>query len=234
MADNTVTPQRTKALLWNKEALDEFDTAERVARAAKDPKYTQVLADRDLPAGAAAALEALVTAARGFSAGAVKVSAEAEGSTRTESAERTALVAALRGVQAAARQKHAQSAPEKLKTFGIGTRLGTIGFARLTGIADAVLDTLTGDTLPGIKAAQQQELKDALAAYRSADANQGTAQSTATALRTQRDATLKEIKAARQTIQFAAEGAWPYSNSNNAAAREAFQLPLGKPFTGGR
>ena len=224
--------KRTTPLLWNKVALDEFDTAERVAKAVKLPEYAPALAKREITTQLADDLLAKITTARGFADDAVQTSTEGLGSTRTESVERTALMAAVREVQASARQKHAATAPEKLRDYGIGTRLGSIGFARLTGIVEAIYNKTGDEALPGITAAKRDALHAALEAYKSADTSQGAKRSSASGLRAQRDEALKEIKAMRRTLQFAAEAQWPSTNPESKAAREAFQLPAGKPFVG--
>lgn len=239
-SDDTTTPsdrtttKRAVALLWSTEALAEFDTAERVARAAKDPAFAPNLATRDVTAATADALHALIATARTLSSEAVQVSTDSQTATRTESAERTEVLVRIAEVQAAARQKYALTAPERLAQFGIGARLRSLGFVKLVGVVESILSTLATEALPGITPARVQALQDAIAAYRTADATQTTRRSTASTLRSQRDATLKQIKAARQTIQFAADGAWPYTDPTSAAARAAFLLPASKPFTGGR
>jgi hypothetical protein len=230
--DDNGTKKRVKPLLWNKVALEEFDTAERVAKAVKHPDYASALVVREVTAAQADALLALLATARGFSDDAVQTSTESMGSTRTESAERSALMVAIREVQAAARQKHAATHPEKLRDYGIGVPLGSMGFVRLTGIAEAIYEKTGDETLPGITEAKRDTLHAALDAYKTADTTQGAKRSGASVLRTQRDQTLKEIKAARRTVQFAADAQWPYTTPENQAAREAFQLPTNKPFTG--
>lgn len=224
--------KRMTPLLWNKVALDEFDTAERVANAVKNPSYAPALAARDVTEAQADALLAKITTARGFADDAVQTSTEGLVSTRTESVERTALMAAVREVQASARQKHAATHPEKLRDYAIGVRLGSLGFARLTGVVEAIYNKTGDEALPGITAAKRDALHAALETYKSADTSQGAKRSKASVLRTQRDEALKEIKAMRRTLQFAAEAQWPSTNPESKAAREAFQLPSGKPFVG--
>jgi hypothetical protein len=227
---DAVDKKRAKPLLWNKVALEEFDIAERVANAVKNPSYAGALATREVTTEQADVLLDLIANARTLANDAVQTSTEGIMGTRTESAERTALLEAVREVQAAARQKHDATHPEKLRDYGIGVRLTSMGFVSLTGVVEAIYNKTGDEALPGITEAKRTALLAALTAYKAADSTQGAKRSGASALRTQRDEVLKEIKAARRTIQFAADAQWPFSSSNNAAARAAFQLPLGKPF----
>ncbi|MCX6368863.1 MAG: hypothetical protein NTX57_19445 [Armatimonadetes bacterium] len=138
----------------------------------------------------------------------------------------------LREIHAAARQKFASTAPEKLRDYGIGAHLGILSFVNFTGIAEAIYEKLDDEPLPGINAAKQAAFRAALDAYKNTDTRQNASRSTASGLRAQRDEALKAIKAARKTIQFAAEAQWPSSKPENKAAREAFQLPVSKPYVG--
>lgn len=217
-------------LPWNGAALVQFDVAERVGRTAKDPRYAEALAVREVTPAQADELLALVAEARNFSADAVQATTEAQFSTKTEGAERRALLEAVREVQAAARQKYSSTNKFALRDYGVGTRLTTRSFESLTGIADAILEKLGDDALPGITAATLTAFADALAAYRNADGAQGTKRSNAIAKREKRDELLKAVKSARRTIQFAADAEWPYSRAASQEARAAFQLPPKKPF----
>ena len=50
--------------------------------------------------------------------------------------------------------------------------------------------------------------------------------------RAERDLIIGVITDRRMEIQFAADGAYPYTDSRNEEARRAFQLPLSRPFSG--
>ena len=221
-----------KKLLWSKAALDEFDLAEKIGKAAKLPVHAPTLKERELPDRHAENLLALVTGARGYGADAVGAESEGLGETIAESGERDNLLSGLRDIHAAARQRYHAAAPEKLAAFGIGARLDTLSFARLTGVAEAVLARLGEENLPGVKAEKIAALQATLDAYKSADAGQTGKKSEASALRQSRDDALTEIRKARQVIQFAADGAWPYTEAKNKPMRDAFHLPPGKPYTG--
>ena len=217
-------------LLWNAAQLTEFDVAERVGQAAKNPVYAGDLKSREVTAAHAETLLALVRDARNLAADAVQTGTEAQISTKAEGAERRGLLESIREVQAAARQKYASTNKLALRDYGVGTRLTTRSFESLTGIADAIREKLSDDALPGITAERLTAFTAALDAYKSADGAHGTKRSNAIALRERRDETLKAVKAARRTIQFAADAAWPYSRATSQEAREAFQLPPRRPF----
>jgi hypothetical protein len=182
-----------------------------VARATVDPRFADSLKEREIVAEHAERLLTLVQEARSLSADTLQIATATLGATRSESKERAALLDALREIQAAARQKHAATKPTVLRDYGIGARLTTRSFSSLIGIAEAVLEKLTDEALPGITDARKQLFADALSAYRSADAAQGGNRRGASALKTRRDSAIDAVKSARRTIQFAADAAWPYT-----------------------
>ena len=222
--------QREARSQWNGAALAQFDVAERVGHAARDLRYAEALSHREVTPFQADELLALVQEARNFGTDAVHATTKAEIPTKTEGAERRALLEAVREVQAAARQKYSATNKLALRDYGVGTRLTTRSFESLTGIADVILEKLGDDTLPGITAAKLTSFQAALSAYRNADGVQGTKRSNAIAKREKREELLKAVKSARRTIQFAADAEWPYSRATSREARAAFDLPPKKPF----
>ena len=61
---------------------------------------------------------------------------------------------------------------------------------------------------------------------------QGGDQSAATTQREELKTMIKSITDRRITIQYAADGEWPYTNSAHAGVRREFHLPLNQPFNG--
>ncbi len=224
--------KKPRKLLWNKEALDELDLAEKVAQAAKEPNHARKLKERALPDDHADALLARIHAARTFSADAVQASADAHDVTGDESDERKSLVAALRGVQAAARQEYHADSPEQLVVYAIGTKIDALSFARLTGVAEAILTRLQAKPLPGITPEKVSALQATLSAYKVADTHQSGKSRSAETLRQSRDDALAQIRKDRQKIQFAADGAWPPTDPTSKPIRDAFHLPPTRPYTG--
>ena len=90
----------------------------------------------------------------------------------------------------------------------------------------------TEDKLPAITAERQKTTAAILAAYVGTETPQTNAQSEATTLRQQRDATYDEVLRLRREIQLTADSAWPWHNEANLGRRREFLLPAGRAFVG--
>ncbi|MEO5713575.1 MAG: hypothetical protein ABIT37_08795 [Luteolibacter sp.] len=89
----------------------------------------------------------------------------------------------------------------------------------------------TEDALPAVTPARLATATAALEAFVGSEAPQSDAQSDATKLRAQRDASFDEVLRLRHDIQFAADAAWPWWNDTNLAERREFIIPAGRAFT---
>ena len=66
--------------------------------------------------------------------------------------------------------------------------------------------------------------------YNQEQTKQGSEQSSAHGMRSQRNTLLDLIMSDCRAIQIAADRAWPFSNKANSGIRKEFLLPLGRPF----
>jgi chromosome segregation ATPase len=151
--------------------------------------------------------------------------------TEAESEARDALLAALKEIQTAAKQKYARNAPLRMKDYLVSERLDP-NRAALVQAADSILAKLTSDTLPGITPAKVTGLKTLRDAYVGANAAQADAQSKASTEREAIESAVASIADRRVQIQFAAEAEWPSDDKANAPIRREFVLPPDRPFRG--
>jgi hypothetical protein len=162
---------------------------------------------------------------------AIDFTSDIRDATEAEGRAQANLVAALKEVQAAAKQKYSRTTPAQMKDYFVGERLDS-SRATLVQAADSVAEKLRSDTLPGIDAPTIANLKTLRDAYVAANAAQSDAQSKATRERDSIEADVKSITDRRVQIQLAVDAQWPASNSASAAVRREFQLSPDHPFKG--
>lgn len=145
----------------------------------------------------------------------------------TQTAEE-GLIQTIQFFQKKARRKYARSkTPEVLKDYFVGARLEN-NRDNLLQYANAIALKITTDVLPGVSAADQQRLADAITAFTAPDPD--AVQGKATGLREQLKALLKLIMDGRMNLQFTADAAWPHDDPLNAGIRVLFYLPANRPF----
>jgi hypothetical protein len=207
-----------------------LDVAAQVAAAARKPVYRGALLAREITDETLDELDEAIREGRKEQAIAVENDTGQQVSTQQEKAARKELLAGLREVQTAARQKFTRTQPAALKDYYIGENLPNMSRATLVQVTEGILLRLSTQTLPGIT----PETVAALAAQRDAyvEANQ-TQLGFITGAKERRAAALEHLKTAtdlRIEVQFAADAAYPFDNPRSASARTEFALPEDRRF----
>ena len=241
---------------FNQAQLDDLQTAEHIVQSARTEPFKTTLAAREITTAVVDALATLCFTARQRTAKVVREETAAEVLTLQATGVERDLVILLQDIQAAAKQKYARTQPLRLQDYFIGQRLNP-NEATLHQNAFSIADLLTPQTgtdlatardrLPGITLAKINSLRAfiSLPPVGSASSSSSTASSSSSssgggglippdtvADRAERDLLIGEINDRRMEIQFAADGAYPYTDTRNEEARHAFQLPLSRPFSG--
>ena len=237
MPEPTPAPQppaeKTRAPrgLINQKLLDALDKAGLISLAATKPDYAPLLARRDITGEFLTDFQSDITACKARIGKAIDFTSDIRDATEAEAKAQAKLIASLKEVQAAAKQKYSRSAPAQMKDYYVGEKLDA-SRAALVQAADSVAEKFKTDTLPGIDAAKIANLKILRDAYIAANAAQSDAQSKASRERGSIEADVKSITDRRVQIQLAADAEWPASNSSSAPVRREFQLPPDRPFKG--
>ncbi|WP_395144238.1 hypothetical protein [Armatimonas sp.] len=207
-----------------------LDVAAQIAAAARKPAYHATLLARGITDETLDALDTAVSEGKKEQAAAVESDTGQWVSTSNEKLARKELLAGLREVQTAARQKWTRTQPAALKGYYIGENLPNMSRATLVQVTEGILLRLSTQTLPGIT----PETITALAAKRDTyvEANQSQLGFIAGA-KARREAALEHLKTAtdlRIEVQFAADAAYPFDNPKSAPARTEFALPPNRRF----
>lgn len=234
---------------FNQAQLEDLETAEHIVESARTEPFKTTLAARDITTAVVDHLATLCFNARQRTAKVVREETAGETLTLRAAGEERALVILLQDIQAAAKQKYARREPVRLQDFFIGDRLNP-NEATLHQNAFSIADLLTPQTgtnlatardqLPGITLAKIDALRAFIhlpptgssSSSSSSSSSDGLIPPDTVADRAERDLLIAEITDRRMEIQFAADGAYPYTDDLNEEARRAFQLPLSRPFSG--
>ena len=223
--------QKRNAL--NAVTLKSLQATEIIAQAAQREPFTAQLEAVEITPTFVATLRADTATCHQTLDDAFDADQDHKGRTTAEGVAHKALIAVLRRIQAAASQKFARD-PEnahKLAQYGIGTNL-LDSRAVLAQYAPGILSHLSTESLPGLGAAFVAQAAQALSAWTDAQSGQAAAQQTATQKRAEAQVQAKTITDRRIQVQYAIEGLYPHTLSENAAARAAFLLPKTRPFRG--
>ena len=120
---------------------------------------------------------------------------------------------------------------ERLRPYAIGEDIAKQSRAALTQTTTNILQALTTDALPGITPAKVAALQSALSSWIATDRAQGGAGETVLQTRKEINDLLGTIATRRQTIQFAADAAYPSHNRSNAETRALFGLSRTRPYS---
>ncbi len=224
---------------FNQAQVQDIQHAEDLLPVARGDQHKAPLATKDIDDAYVNGMEAAIAEARQKMADTGQANSGQQPATLNASDAERALVTILQSIQAAAKQKHRMLAEDDDPATNFSTEGYLIGQRlnpnRATFLQNAA--TLQGqagtDDLPGFKtpaslAAIAQAVKD----YKEATATQQESDEQAGQDRIARDKLVKKINARRMAIQHAADALWPYTDSDNAPTRRAFQLPPDRPFNG--
>ncbi len=214
----------------NKKHLEDVSKTEKLITTAQKTGYAVKFADREIDAAFLTGLSTDCGNARGLISQATDKTTDKQDATEAETQEKRALMILAREVQTAAKQKYDGDKP-KLKDYHVGERIEQKRSVLEQAVED-MLNKLKTDSLPGIKPAKVQALKDALAAYKGGDTDQSGEQSAATGARSSLDDLMDKINKGRRQILFAADAEWSSAIAANAAIRTEFGLPPNRPYSG--
>ncbi|WP_309721073.1 hypothetical protein [Armatimonas sp.] len=234
---NTITPTpstttRTRSVFSEKRIAD-LELAARITDTALSTSHAAKLAEHEIAMTFVQALAADVALCRTSIARLLTQTSERTVQTETESDWRTQIEQSISTVQAAARQKYVGDPhrAERLRPYAIGEDIAKQSRAALTQTTTNILAALATDALPGITPAKVAALQSALDSWIATDRAQGGAGETVLQTRKQINDLLGTIATRRQTLQFAADAAYPSRNSSNAETRALFGLPRTRPYS---
>lgn len=209
----------------------ELDLNESIGLAAKRSEYEAVLRGAGIAESAVVDFLSTNTACRNHFAQSISARALKATYTRTEATDRKALMVLVRRVQAAALQKYDRDPSQRprLADYYIGAGL-TVSRANLAQYSEAILVRLATDTLPGVTPEVVAALTAAREKWIATNDAQAAAGQAALAHRAEGKAALVSVRASRIGLQYAIEGAFPYTDPASAPARAAFSLPAKRPF----
>jgi hypothetical protein len=221
---------------FNQGQLEDIKLAESILQAARNPRHSPSLAGKEITEEYLAGLESAIALARLKVAGTGQAQSGQQPATLNASDAERNLITILQAIQSAAKQKHRMLEEEgsAFATDGylIGQRLNA-NRATLLQNAATLAAKAGADALPGYKTPESlAAIEGAIAGFKRATITQHERDQETAEDRIARDKLIKRINARRIAIQHAADALWPYSESDNAPIRRAFQIPLDRPFNG--
>lgn len=227
----TPDPAPRKRGLFNVKQLRELDEADAVVLAARRPAFAPILLARQISAPMVDDLAQKSAACRAALVDSKAQKGDSQGHTELAHDAREQLIILIQEVQSAARQKLGAKSP-LINTSYYGSTDLRQSRAILTQAVEGLLQTLPGAALPGIDAAKIAQIQTELDEYQTALDNQNTGAGGSATDYQAAIALLSEIIAARQTIQFAANGAFPARDKANREHRKDFKIPPDQNFVG--
>lgn len=228
MSETRKTSREPGAL--NYAQVQSLDVAAQIAVAARKLEYRATLLARGITDETLDELDEAIREGRKEQAIAVENDTGQRVSTQEEKTARKELLAILREVQTAARQKFTRTEPAALKDYYIGENLPNMSRATLLQVTEGILQRLTTQGLPGITPETIAALVQKRDTYVEANRNQLGFVAGAKA---RREAALSHLKTAtdlRIEVQFAADAAYPFDDPRSAAVRTEFALPQNRRF----
>ncbi|MEO7100062.1 MAG: hypothetical protein ABI162_11915 [Luteolibacter sp.] len=199
--------------------LDDLDTTTTVLAAARS--YPEEMTSQDISATWLDDFAAILKEARRRSSSTGQDVIEAKQATQESNDAQAKLVAGLKRIQSAAKQKHQMLAEDgdpatNFPTDGylIGTRLDA-SRAILIQSADSLIARAEADSLPGFKTPDKiAVIEELLAAYTGSKDGQQGANRDKELGRLSRDELIGRINARRAATQHAADALWPPTEAN--------------------
>jgi hypothetical protein len=227
--DETKKTNREPGAL-NYAQVQSLDVAAQIAMAARKPEYHATLLARGITVETLDELDTAVREGKKEQAIAVENDTGQRVSTQEEKTARKELLAGLREVQTAARQKWTRTQPAALQDYYIGENLPNMSRATLVQVTEGILQRLATQTLPGITQETITALTEKRDTYIEANKNQLGFIAGAKARREAALAHLKTATDLRIEVQFAADAAYPFDDPKSAPARTEFALPQNRRF----
>ena len=229
VAPPVAEPKKKSPGLLNQRQAQALTKAEMTGIAAQHPDHAPALDGRDISADFVTQYLGDVDAAREKAADALNSTTARINATADEKKAAYGLIAGLREVQKAAKQRYARTNRIALKDYFVGKSLNG-SRPNLMQTSQTILNKAGADVLPGITPAKVKALRTSRQAW--VDANTAQAESKATALtqRAELKDALKSIEDRRVAIQLAVDAEWPHTNEENAGVRGQFSLSAKRPL----
>jgi len=212
----------------NQADLRKLATAESVGKAAQREEHAALLDTREISAAFVTGYLGRVTAARTKVSEVLQNRTASKEATQAQKRAEKVLLAGLREVQKAAKQKYLRSNPLALADYLVGEALNG-NQPNLAQTSQTILTRLATDTLPGITAARVAALETARQNWQDRQAGQNVASSDAEDAAAEFKALLKTITDEKLAIQLAADAEWPHDQHDHSGLRKEFALPANRP-----
>jgi len=212
----------------NQADLRKLATAESVGKAAQRTEHAALLDTREISAAFVTGLLGHVTEARTKVSEVLQNRTASKEATQAQKLAEKVLLASLREVQKAAKQKYRRTNPLALADYLVGKALNG-NQPNLAQTSQTILNRLATDTLPGITAAKVTALGTARQNWLNQQATQDAAQSDAEDSAAEFKALLQTVTDEKLAIQLAADAEWPHDEEAHSGLRKEFALPSRRP-----
>ncbi len=227
----TPTPAPQKRGLFNAKQLAELDESDAVILAARKAEYAPILLLREITPALVEQLATKTQQCRDLLTASKSQHGGSKSQTQLAREARDEVIGLLQEIQSAARQKLGADSPQINSTYYGSTNLRE-SRSKLTQAYDGIQKTLETVPLPGITPAFIADLTAEFAAYENALDGKTTGAGGGSTDYQQALDLLAEVTKERQTIQFAANGAFPVRDKSKREDRKAFQIPPDQNFVG--
>lgn len=212
----------------NQADLRKLATAESVGKAAQRDEHAALLDTREISAAFVTGFLGHVTAARDKVSEVLQNRTASKEATQAQKLAEKVLLAGLREVQKAAKQKYRRTNPLALADYLVGEKLNG-SQPNLAQTSQTIVTRLATDTLPGITAAKVTALGAARQNWLDLQAVQDAAASEAEDAAAEFKTLLKTVADEKLTIQMAADAQWPHDAAEHSGLRKEFALPARRP-----
>ncbi|MEY4384818.1 MAG: hypothetical protein RLY20_101 [Verrucomicrobiota bacterium] len=224
-----VAKKKSPRGMFNQAQLRNLAKADTVATAAKKDAHKASIAARDISDAFVATFVDDIAAARAKANTAVDETMAAKAATKEEKDGDRKLIAGLKEVQKAVKQKYGRGNRAVLEAYFVGKKLNG-SRPNLLQTSQSIIDKVATETLPGITAAKKTRLKAARQIWIDANTKQADARFAAYTARREFKTLLKSIDERRLAIQTAVDAEWPHTDAENAGTRKDFALPADRPM----
>ena len=214
---------------WNKAQLLEMALGEQYCLAAMQERFAAIFTKAEFPPARLTAFHQSILAARNQTATAGQCGTASEEATLDQATAEKLLLADIRKVQAAAKQKHARTNPTALKDYLVGTDV-TESRPALQQHSQTLLKKLETERPPSIDTEFIQGMTTHRTVAVTGSVTQNKTEAEAEKERFKRDQQIEDIKDERIAIQYVIDGAFGPGDPANAAARREFGLSPNRPF----
>ena len=202
--------------------------AETVGLAAQREEHAGLLDTREISQEFVTGYLGRVAAARNKASEVLQHRTASKEATQAHQQAERALLAGLREIQKAAKQKYLRRNPLALADYLVGDALNG-NQPNLAQTSQTIITRLATDTLPGITAAKETAVGTLRQTWLDRQAAQDTASSDAEDAAAEFKALLKTITDEKLAIQLAADAEWPHDQHDHSGLRKEFALPANRP-----